>query len=781
MKRIVSLLLAGVMMVSAVPVTYAADTQDHSLGTQVVFTAANNENYTITVPASLNPGQSGTVTLDGYWPDSKTVTVTAEKTVTLKNSIKAADTKTLNVTFLGISEAGSNTSKQTFTEPVSVEGISNALFGTWSGKFNYNVDSVEEEVVPPSENYIGTVSSDNTITLSGVESAGTYTLRYANANGALENYADICSLEVTDPATAVSYDDLIAENCAPVEATSIAVYNAADEKVGDIALGGLKTNLGTKLYSFGAISDVHIGYDNAGDYLQAALSFFEENENISFIGICGDLTADCSDVNLNTYKNIIDSHANVPVYAITGNHDTEQYRGSNITESIQQFTGQSMYYSITQGNDVFIFLGTHNGYETGRIFTREQLQWFYETLEANKDKRCFVFEHILPDGTSGNPSNLQAAPMWGGTETVIFEDLLEHYSNVTMFHGHSHTAFELQSISDIANYDNFLGRHSIHIPALFGTRELKDGSRYEDFAACEGYVVDVYENSIVLRGLDFQAEEFYPIAQYHLDTTLQTVDANTYVDETNTINCDTVIPVWNDNTTIGGNNASLSAHDDYSASEIITLSNNKTYYVHQYWNCPYPAHAYYYDSNGIYISRELLWSNTEGTYYSGPVELTIPAGTAYMRLRIFGGEKETQEIFVTSKDSAENENSYTNVLETVGYIADKRLSGSTGEEKDNPGSYITGFIPFTPGDTVYLKNVTMPIDAGNPDNMICLYYADKTYKTGYPLLSSYDFVYAGEDGNVIGFTTAISDIAYVRIGAKHIDDTSIITVNEPIN
>ena len=141
MKRIVSLLLAGVMMVSAVPVTYAADTQDHSLGTQVVFTAANNENYTITVPASLNPGQSGTVTLDGYWPDSKTVTVTAEKTVTLKNSIKAADTKTLNVTFLGISEAGSNTSKQTFTEPVSVEGISNALFGTWSGKFNYNVDT----------------------------------------------------------------------------------------------------------------------------------------------------------------------------------------------------------------------------------------------------------------------------------------------------------------------------------------------------------------------------------------------------------------------------------------------------------------------------------------------------------------------------------------------------------------------------------------------------------------------------------------------------------------
>ena len=781
MKRILSLLLAGVMMVSAVPVTYAADTQDHSLGTQVTYTAANNESYFITVPAALNPGQSGTVTLSGSWPDNKTVTVTADTFVKLTNSIKASDTKTLSVTFPGISEAGSNVAAQTFTETVSVEGISNALFGSWSGKFNYNVNTTEEDVTP-SENYIGTVSADNTITLSGVESAGTYTLRYANANGALENYADICSLEVTDPAAAVSYDDLIAENCAPVEATSIAVYNAANEKVGDIALGGLKTNLGAKLYSFGAISDVHIGYDNAGDDLQQALLFFDENENISFIGICGDLTADCSDQNLNTYKNIIDTHANVPVYAMAGNHDTEQYRGSNITESIQQFTGQPMYYSITQGNDVFIFLGTYNGYDTGRVFTREQLQWFYETLEANKDKRCFVFEHVLPDGTSGNTSNLQAAPMWGGTEAIIFEDLLEHYSNVTLFHGHSHTAFELQSISNIANYDNFLGRHSIHIPALFGTRELQNGSRYEDFDASEGYVVDVYENSIVLRGLDFQAKKFYPIAQYHLDTTLKAVESNTYVDETHTINCDTIIPTWNYNTGISSSTGQLTENNEYSATELIALSNNKTYYVHQYWNCQYTAHAYYYDSHGAYVSRELLWDNTEGAYYGGPVELTIPAGAAYMRLRTYSkGEKTTKEIFITHIESAERDNTYTNVLETVGYFADKRLSGSSGEEKDNPGSYITGFIPFKTGDIVYLKNVTMPVDADNPDNMLCLYYADKTYKTGYPLLSSHDFVYVGQDGNVIGFTNVTSDVAYIRIGAKYIDETSIITVNEPID
>lgn len=145
MKKVFSLLLAVLMLVSALPVAYAADTNDHSQGTQVVFEAANSESYTITVPASLKPGQGGTVTLAGEWPDNKTISVTADKTVTLTNSIKAADTKTLDVNFDGISETGSNIEAQTFTAPVSVDPIENAIFGIWDGHFNYYVTSNTEE------------------------------------------------------------------------------------------------------------------------------------------------------------------------------------------------------------------------------------------------------------------------------------------------------------------------------------------------------------------------------------------------------------------------------------------------------------------------------------------------------------------------------------------------------------------------------------------------------------------------------------------------------------
>lgn len=143
MKKIISLLLAVMLVISAVPMAYAADTQDYSLGTAVKYTAANNENYTITVPAKLAPGQGGTVTLDGFWASNTVVTVTAEENVVLTNSINANDKKTLDVYFDGISEAGDNNGKQTFTAPVSVADIEAALFGTWNGQFNYTVGRSE--------------------------------------------------------------------------------------------------------------------------------------------------------------------------------------------------------------------------------------------------------------------------------------------------------------------------------------------------------------------------------------------------------------------------------------------------------------------------------------------------------------------------------------------------------------------------------------------------------------------------------------------------------------
>ena len=205
MKRIFSFLLAILLLVSAIPTALA--TNDYSQGTQVVYQATGSESYTITVPAQLAPGGNGTVTLSGTWADNRIVTVTADPTVTLTNSIKAEDQKVLNVHFDGISEAGSNTTSQTFTQGISVDGITDALFGTWSGKFNYNVvmsnvaggDSGTTEPSDPDtgDDVITDLNPDDGTTPADgdVYTAGDYKYTYYNAKS---GWSVTINTEVTD-------------------------------------------------------------------------------------------------------------------------------------------------------------------------------------------------------------------------------------------------------------------------------------------------------------------------------------------------------------------------------------------------------------------------------------------------------------------------------------------------------------------------------------------------------------------------------------------------------
>ena len=138
MKKFISFLLAALLLVSMIPTTLA--TNDYTAGTRVEYTANASENYTVTVPAVLAPGGSGTVTLSGTWPQNRVVTVTSHTIVTMVNNIKPSDQKVLHVTFAGIKEAGSNTGSQTFTETVSVSNINHAIFGIWEGHFEYAVN-----------------------------------------------------------------------------------------------------------------------------------------------------------------------------------------------------------------------------------------------------------------------------------------------------------------------------------------------------------------------------------------------------------------------------------------------------------------------------------------------------------------------------------------------------------------------------------------------------------------------------------------------------------------
>lgn len=328
------------------------------------------------------------------------------------------------------------------------------------------------------------------------------------------------------------YKDFISENVALSKARRIGIYDANGNRVGQIPLGSLTPpTMGQKQYSFGALSDVHIVYQTATSDFQKALTYLNEDVDVVFTCIAGDLTDDGTEAQLQQYKAVVDAYsADTPVYAIAGNH--ESY--STQPTLLEQYTGKPLYYSFEHGDDVFIMCGCYSWSNDG-VFTQAYLQWLYETLEANRNKRCFIFEHVFPWGDSGNPGGHYSFDMFSGTKGSVFQSLLRHYKNTVLFHGHSHTKFDLQDVDDKANYSDALGYRSVHIPSLAVPRDIVNSALSNIYADSEGYVVDVYENGIHLRGRDFVKGEFLPIASYWLDTTLQTVEAGTYTDSTGTI------------------------------------------------------------------------------------------------------------------------------------------------------------------------------------------------------------------------------------------------------
>lgn len=337
-------------------------------------------------------------------------------------------------------------------------------------------------------------------------------------------------------------NNLIPQNIALPNAKKIAIFNDNGTKVYSVPLGNLEPkSMGEKLYSFGALSDIHLQYETAQDDFRKALEYFNNVEKVAFTCVCGDLTQTGTPSNLAVYKNYVNTYSpNTPVYAIAGNHesyaeDWTQNGEETVKSLIETYTGKPLYYSFTHGNDVFIMVGICGD---GSNFGVGGLQWLYDTLEENRNKRCFVFQHIRPDDSCGNAYGIYANDIWNGTQSVVFENLMKHYKNVIFFHGHSHLRFNLQTRTNLANLDEKYGKYSVHIPSLAVPRTgdiTGANSRKELYAESEGYVVDVYENHIVLRGRDFVKGEFLPIATYCLDTTLQVIEANTFTDSTGTI------------------------------------------------------------------------------------------------------------------------------------------------------------------------------------------------------------------------------------------------------
>ena len=345
---------------------------------------------------------------------------------------------------------------------------------------------------------------------------------------------------------------LIPQNIAPPNAEKVVIFRDDGSVLCECSLGHLALpNVGTKKYSVGILSDTHTReakYDT--DYAYSTASQTDLANAIRYFSTVAEITCVCGDLGeyreaLPLHKEIVDANkGEMEVFEMAGNHEHYTYPSGTESimtdEEIKQYTGYPLQYVVERNGDVFIMCGA---IRWASVFNKDSIQWLYETLEANRNKRCFLFVHCFLKGSQycGDSTGIVNTVDMTASYKSVFISLLNHYKNVIYFHGHSHVMGQMQDYTQKlenplpANYDFACGVHSIHIPSLAYPRDISSGTRVNLFDESQGYLMDVYKNHIVLKGRDFVRNEFIPIAQYCLNTKLKTIPANTFTDSTGTI------------------------------------------------------------------------------------------------------------------------------------------------------------------------------------------------------------------------------------------------------
>lgn len=153
-------------------------------------------------------------------------------------------------------------------------------------------------------------------------------------------------------------------------------------------------------------------------------------------------------------------------------------------------------------------------------------------------------------------------------------------------------------------------------------------------------------------------------------------------------------------------------------------------------------------------------------YYSGG-KIAIPSVTGNLEITI-----STVESGATTPNILVDAFKVGGVSKpAVGFTNGKRLSTSTGSEKDNSGTCVTGFIPMTRGSVIRIKPFVAPAAADGSTGIV-IYKSDKTFVTSSNILvasSSAHFAnctYEQESANVykIRFNDDLpTTYAYVRL------------------
>ncbi|MBE6711886.1 MAG: metallophosphoesterase [Ruminococcaceae bacterium] len=408
----------------------------------------------------------------------------------------------------------------------------------------------------------GFAQSEITVT-PGSETAtdGYFLIYYTDSNGVLPDYDQVLFIRVNGKnAVKGTVSD---GRMLPPEATGIAVFESDthfSETTPDIKNAiataafpseKLVGSLGEAEFSFGALSDTHMNYEqhNRGAYakLAYALNFYAE-KNMDLVLIAGDVTGDrgeSPDLEAQYEKHLeILADSDFPaekVYEAIGNHGNtpadapllDRYLGG--TDEIHPFTNSPYFHLLVPGkagarDNLFIFMaqeiqkpGDSAKYDN---FSKAQIDWLEGLLTryGETETNIFILEHapFLNRGAGDIPNGGYTACITLKDEyaqTMRFYELLKTYKDAVVLSGHTHVSFY-----EDANYSSENGTlaRTVHIgsgsqPCGYGTgsslvRSYDGRKSVTPEYGSEGYTVQIYSDKIVFIGYNFSTGKKIPAA-----------------------------------------------------------------------------------------------------------------------------------------------------------------------------------------------------------------------------------------------------------------------------
>ncbi len=409
--------------------------------------------------------------------------------------------------------------------------------------------------------------AEGTITLSAAD--GTYYLYWADSEKALEGMDTLGKVTVSSgkgtltmpKQTAIPAD---AEKLIAIKSASepASLANCTASKASAVYSIPASKQLPYKsrdaFYTFGSISDVQLANDSYGEgkypydetHLAAAFETLAKRD-VDFTVSSGDTVNDQNGnqtyaAEYKRYQKILaDSSYVMPIYEAIGNHDVATVwngssktnfdafiKGTGLDSDINTINSGKGYFEITEPNtgDHFIFMAMEGAFYTNQNtqFSSAQLDWLEGLLKkySGDGKNIFIMEHANIAGWGSgdkltSPYYYNLGLNKSSSDVSRFIKLMETYKECVIITGHTHLELSAQY-----NYSDNNGTSSVmmHNSAVGGVRRLINGSvnRSPVLGLSEGYIVEVYKDSILFNGINLYSNEIMPLCSYIIpfDTTL---------------------------------------------------------------------------------------------------------------------------------------------------------------------------------------------------------------------------------------------------------------------